>query len=1214
MGLFDGLEDPLGEVSDALSDFGADDEAGDLDAATRWIQSRIDASGAIPWLRARFLIGAFKPNTVPIDQVDWADAIVQAGGIGQKLLQQAGVNPGYADLGAAALEQELDKRFDIEKDHEPPMHWVESIVVDEGLDVPWTATVVLQKPDFAALLAAIGGLPNVPLSLVDTVGNAFRRDDDAAGEGMFTDLWALAGTAMAAYMTPGALAQQVWDTVHPDRIDLDPTRVTTDHTALSGVPFVGKTLASDYLGAFARVSLARRFDTDQFTLNERWFSGRVTAFEDLGYDPARRIRRVRLTIRPHLAQLGLRRRHRTFKNLNAVQICKQLLTEHGLYLQDSTKDATGTALRLVPGGRELFGPLGVPDAATAAIGKLSGIDPFGVGEKVSSAVNDVLEQPIEDWRPQREYCVQYGETDLELFERLLAEEGLSYFFESRERLETLVICEDPRLAGKKVLTAGRLPLLGDTGPSTVANAFSERAWNVSVERAPVPSGVTLRDRTYTRPYDPTDLKAGESLDLLSPSNLSSVTTLGGLEQLANQAVGLAGELAGAKGTEDYAGPEAQWFEWPAGLEYPVAEDPEDPFGYSMYDGPPMAQLRLEGFRARGAIARGTSECAPLAPGANVNLRYAAFDVLHPPVQKPQRFLITRVRHFAGMRPQTLPTGGTTPPPPPPQRYEMNYQNQFEAQNVALPYRPAPPPPKPRIRGVHTAIVIDTQRVEDPTETEEVTVPAKQSAWRVRVRMPWERVGEAFVGSDGDELHAAATAEEGSRWLRFAQPFSGAGFGWLTVPRVGMEVVIGYEEGDPDRPTVLGALYSDAYDRQTGARHASSVKPADTASGRIDFPARMQDSGFTSRTWPQKEVGADARGNRLRFDDSAGDDELGHGRVDVYAQHDYAKEVGKKSEEEKLGDQVTTVLHDQINDVGMDQIETVHGNQVLLARHPSEGATDWGREVDILGKEEIKVGFGEAPPAEEEADEEGAAEEKRDVMCDVITEDDTLDVALSRELHTAGGETILIDGEGATAEIPGRMLDVAKGNSKVEIDDDDVFEVTGDRRVKAKGSYTLRAKKIDMKTVTPRAGDRPGGGEENGGLVLGEDGASLTTKGDASLKTGHFTAESRTGRVLVKAATRITIHDGSGQGNRFVLDAAKKTIVVRAATSSTLSFGLDAAKLEMAEDGIELAATPSKWTIGLEPIGATSKMEGPDVTFEATDEIWLHAPSIYFGDE
>ena len=44
-------------------------------------------------------------------------------------------------------------------------------------------------------------------------------------------------------------------------------------------------------------------------------------------------------------------------------------------------------------------------------------------------------------------------------------------------------------------------------------------------------------------------------------------------------------------------------------------------------------------------------------------------------------------------------------------------------------------------------------------------------------------------------------------IRFMQPWAGAGFGVTFVPRVGMEVIIGFENNDIDRPIILGCVHN-----------------------------------------------------------------------------------------------------------------------------------------------------------------------------------------------------------------------------------------------------------------------------------------------------------------------------------------------------------------------------------------------------------------------
>ena len=51
-------------------------------------------------------------------------------------------------------------------------------------------------------------------------------------------------------------------------------------------------------------------------------------------------------------------------------------------------------------------------------------------------------------------------------------------------------------------------------------------------------------------------------------------------------------------------------------------------------------------------------------------------------------------------------------------------------------------------------------------------------------------------------------ENSSCWIRVAEFFSGSGFGSVFTPRIGTEVIVGFFNGDPNQPYVLGTLYND----------------------------------------------------------------------------------------------------------------------------------------------------------------------------------------------------------------------------------------------------------------------------------------------------------------------------------------------------------------------------------------------------------------------
>lgn len=100
---------------------------------------------------------------------------------------------------------------------------------------------------------------------------------------------------------------------------------------------------------------------------------------------------------------------------------------------------------------------------------------------------------------------------------------------------------------------------------------------------------------------------------------------------------------------------------------------------------------------------------------------------------------------------------------------------------------------------------------------------------------------AAQGADGAELHADALGrirvrfhfqqEEGSTdsaWLRVAQRYAGPGVGSQFLPRIGQEVLVGFLEGDIDRPLVLGALYNGRGEAGVAPTPAGASAEADTS--------------------------------------------------------------------------------------------------------------------------------------------------------------------------------------------------------------------------------------------------------------------------------------------------------------------------------------------------------------------------------------------------
>jgi type VI secretion system secreted protein VgrG len=112
----------------------------------------------------------------------------------------------------------------------------------------------------------------------------------------------------------------------------------------------------------------------------------------------------------------------------------------------------------------------------------------------------------------------------------------------------------------------------------------------------------------------------------------------------------------------------------------------------------------------------------------------------------------------------------------------NYKGDYEFLPSSIRYRVMELTPKPRVNGIHTAKVVG----KPGEEREEISTDKLGRVW---VQFPWDR------------------NKQTSCPIRVAHAWAGRRWGEIFIPRVGMEVVVEYVEGNPDRPLIVGCVYN-----------------------------------------------------------------------------------------------------------------------------------------------------------------------------------------------------------------------------------------------------------------------------------------------------------------------------------------------------------------------------------------------------------------------
>ncbi len=218
----------------------------------------------------------------------------------------------------------------------------------------------------------------------------------------------------------------------------------------------------------------------------------------------------------------------------------------------------------------------------------------------------------------------------------------------------------------------------------------------------------------------------------------------------------------------------------------------------------------------------------------------------------------------------------------------------EAVSAEVSYHPALATPKPTTNGVESATVVGPAGEEIHTD----------EFGRVRVHFHWDRESKMN--------------ETSSCWIHTSQPWGGSGFGGTNLPRIGQEVLVDFIGGDPDRPVIVGRVYTNL--QKTPYK----------------LPDNKTQSGMQSRSSPG---GGGDNYNELMFEDRKGKElvrmqaekdltKLVKHDEAVTIGHDREKQVGHDDALTVGHDRTRTVIHDETVGIGNDRTRSVGHDETL----------------------------------------------------------------------------------------------------------------------------------------------------------------------------------------------------------------------------------------------------------------------------------------------
>ena len=464
------------------------------------------------------------------------------------------------------------------------------------------------------------------------------------------------------------------------------------------------------------------------------------------------------------------------------------------------------------------------------------------------------------------------------------------------------------------------------------------------------------------------------------------------------------------------------------------------------EGDKLARIRLQEQTVPAAVIQGASGCRHFISG----FRFTLED--HYRGDQNGAYLLTAVRHSAtqGADYEAGSGGGG----------ELTYRNSFECIPFATPFRPARVTPEPYMQGCQTAVVVGPGGEEIYTDKH----------GRVKVQFHWDREGEKN--------------ENSSCWVRVSHPWAGQGWGAISIPRIGQEVIVDFLEGDPDQPIIVGRVYN-----------AEQMPP-------FGMPGGAVVSGIKSNS--TKGGGG--------FNEISLNDTKGTELINIHAQYDQQKKV-EHDERVLIGnDRTEEVKHDETITIGHDRTEKVVHDETILIQHDKSEQILHNKSIDVGVNHSEKIGGAMAITVGSTltetvlinyAESVGGAMELTVGAALAITAGGLMAETVGGVKSEAiGGNKTQAIGGNKSVTIGKNLTETISGEQTTKILKDLTENVSGKHREEVTKEYMLQAKKIQI-TADDEIHLKTGSAEiilkKNGDITVKGNKINVTGSGDVIIK-------------------------------------------------------------------------------------------------------------------